>query len=99
MTAFALAILHGIAAVLAAALLIVIGLFIIAVCVLVTLCSFFRGETNGYQKRYRLPKNRAHRRTLILTPESKDPAIVGDVPHVTRAQYPSSRANARGGKG
>lgn len=48
--------------------------------------------------RLRLPKNRAPRRTLIITPDHNDPRIVGDVTQAQypKAHYPHSRANVKG---
>lgn len=94
MTAVALGILHGIGAVFAGLLF----LFMLAFIAGVTVCCVFRPRTNGYARRYRLPKNRAPRRTLIVTPENRDPHIVGDVSqaHWPKATYPHSRANVKG---
>lgn len=101
MTATTLYVLHCIAFALGLTLLAAMLAFIAAVCIMVWLCSIFRAESNGYAKRFRLPKDRTPRRTLKITPEREDPEIVGDVSQAQwpQGRFPASRANVRRGEG
>ena len=77
-------------------LLLALAASIITIPVMMFLCLVCRTRRpNDYARDFRLPKQRAPKRTLMLTPERDDPQIVGEMPRFTQAQYPASRANTR----